>query len=147
MLWQLKLASGYTHLYTHSPPAGWNGGAPLLSQQYVATLNARVWRHLHHQKQLLLSVLKSYLLPAEGVWSRGLDALVLLVMELVWSEIPAATQLNLTSNCEFSSLNIVPLLQCEREVLWVGGFVYRTVIHSCSPSQIQCNYFLLHAIL
>ena len=99
MLWQLKLAWSYTQLY-HSHEY-FRGDSPVLTQHYVAAVNGKVWKHLNQSNRLLQNMIKSYLLSSEGVRSRTSEELVLLVMALVWFDIPAAALVKLNSNCKY----------------------------------------------
>lgn len=99
MLWQLKLVWSYIQL--HRSHTCFRGCSPLLTQHYVAAANCKVWKHLHQRDRLFPDVLKSYLLSSKGVWSHSVEELVLLVMGLVWFDIPPAALIKLNSNCKY----------------------------------------------
>lgn len=81
-------------------PSSCSRHSSLLSDKYVATLQLKVWQLLRQREDTILPVLRAYLLPGtQGVWSHSKEALVLLMMLVVWSDIPAPGQLNLTPQC------------------------------------------------
>lgn len=100
-LWQLKLARAYAQLYCGATTP-WREGKPLVSEQYVMSLETRVWQYLCRAEESNKVALKTYMRAEEGVWSCGVDTLVMLAVLLMWSDIPPPGQLQLTPQCKVS---------------------------------------------
>lgn len=105
-LWQLKLTSAYMHLYAQKDtPTPWAGGrgSPLLSEDYIRTLELRVWHFLWQREEVVLPALRGYMgvePVSEEVWSHSGEVSMALACILLWWGIPSPELLPLMPHCK-----------------------------------------------